>query len=402
MITFKPIIIPGGRRKDGTYPVKIRVTFRGISRRLPTTLVCTDADLTRGKKIKNATILEKANELIARMRATTTDLSPFTLDAWGVDEVVRHIRTRLESESFRLDFFAFADEILADKIPHTSGYYKSALNALARYLGRRTIDINDITRPLLLDFAEFIGGTKAARNLSYLAYIHREARDRYNDEDAGLIRIPRQPFKKLPKAVPMGKGQKALSLESFQAIINIHPANEYEAIALAAFLLSFLCMGANMADLYAQKLPVSGIWSYNRCKTGVYAEVRINAKIDTFVGLLQDGGGSPWWLPALHRYGTSYTATACVNRRLRTIAEREGMEPFTFYAARKSWATFARRLGIEKATIDDALAHTGGYRMADIYAEKNYYLCWEANEKVQSLFKWPDKYRTKKEDIDGK
>ena len=27
MITFKPIVISSNRRKDGTYPVKIRVTF---------------------------------------------------------------------------------------------------------------------------------------------------------------------------------------------------------------------------------------------------------------------------------------------------------------------------------------------------------------------------------------
>lgn len=33
MITFKPIVIPGNRRKDGTYPVKIRVTFKGKTRR---------------------------------------------------------------------------------------------------------------------------------------------------------------------------------------------------------------------------------------------------------------------------------------------------------------------------------------------------------------------------------
>lgn len=37
MITFKPIVIPGNRRKDGTYPVKIRVTFKGKSRRLAVT-----------------------------------------------------------------------------------------------------------------------------------------------------------------------------------------------------------------------------------------------------------------------------------------------------------------------------------------------------------------------------
>lgn len=400
MITYKPIIIPGGRRRDGTWPVKIRITFKGVSRRLPTTLVCTDADITRGGKIKNATVLEKANELITRMRATTTDLSPFTLDVWDVDQVVEHIRGRLSAQDFRLDFFSYADEVISGKIQHTKAYYQTALNALEKYIGRRTLDVNAITRKMLLGFAEEIGEVRAARHLAKLAYIHRCAREQYNDEDAGVIRIPRQPFQNLPKIKPQGKGQKALTAEVFQQIIDTEPANEWERIALAAFFLSFCTAGANMADLYAQKKPVGEVWCYRRAKTGVYVETALHPVIDTFLNCLQDVRTSPWWLPALHRYGSADTATHNVNKWLKEIADRLGLEKFTFYAARKTWATQARRLGIEKATIDDALAHIGSFKMADIYAEKNWDLTQDANEKVIALFMW-DKNRTIMQDTAG-
>lgn len=401
MITYKPIIIPGGRRKDGIWPVKIRVTFKGVSRRIPTTLACTDADLTRSGKIKNAAILERAGELIARMREATADLSPFTLEAWSVDEVVAHIRAALSADSFRLDFFAYGRELIAGKIPHTRAYYQTALNALADYLGRDTLDINSITRGMLVSFAESVGETKAARHLAKLAFIHRSARDQFNDEDAGAIRIPRQPFQNLPKVRPQGKGQKALQPSELQALIDCTPANEWEALALAAFLLSFCTMGANLADLYAEKGPISGVWCYKRRKTGVYNEVAVNARIAGLAGQLQDGPAG-WWLPALHRYGTADTATHNINKWLAQIAARLGLPSFRFYAARKTWATTARRLGIEKATIDDALAHAGDYRMADIYAEKNWTLTAAANERVQAEFSWPDNYATKTEDTDGK
>ena len=401
MITYKPIIIPGGRRKDGIWPVKIRVTFKGVSRRIPTTLACTDADLTRSGKIKNAAILERAGELIARMREATADLSPFTLEAWSVDEVVAHIRAALSADSFRLDFFAYGRELIAGKIPHTRAYYQTALNALADYLGRDTLDINSITRGMLVSFAESVGETKAARHLAKLAFIHRSARDQFNDEDAGAIRIPRQPFQNLPKVRPQGKGQKALQPQELQALIDCTPANEWEALALAAFLLSFCTMGANLADLYAEKGPISGVWCYKRRKTGVYNEVAVNARIAGLAGQLQDGPAG-WWLPALHRYGTADTATHNINKWLAQIAARLGLPSFRFYAARKTWATTARRLGIEKATIDDALAHAGDYRMADIYAEKNWTLTAAANERVQAEFSWPDNYATKTEDTDGK
>lgn len=402
MITYKPIIIPGGRRKDGIWPVKIRVTFKGVSRRIPTTLACTDADLTRSGKIKNAAILERAGKLIARMREATADLSPFTLEAWSVDEVVAHIRAALSADSFRLDFFAYGRELIAGKIPHTRAYYQTALNALADYLGRDTLDINSITRGMLVSFAESVGETKAARHLAKLAFIHRSARDQFNDEDAGAIRIPRQPFQNFPKVRPQGKGQKALQPQELQALIDCAPANEWEALALAAFLLSFCTMGANLADLYAEKGPISGVWCYKRRKTGVYNEVAVNARIAGLAGQLQDGPAG-WWLPALHRYGTADTATHNINKWLAQIAARLGLPSFRFYAARKTWATTARRLGIEKATIDDALAHAGDYRMADIYAEKNWALTAAANERVQAEFRWPpDNYATKTEDTDGK
>ena len=112
-ITFKPICIASNRRRDGTYPVRIRVTFKGVSRRLATNLVAVPADLTRSLHIKNPNILNKAQALIRQMQATTADLSPFTTDTWDVDRVVRHIRSTLYAENFRLDFFSvFSSSIM--------------------------------------------------------------------------------------------------------------------------------------------------------------------------------------------------------------------------------------------------------------------------------------------------
>ena len=117
MITFKPIVIPGNRRKDGTYPVKIRVTFRGKTRRLATTLVARQTDLSRSLHIKSPDILNRANELIKEMRAAVSDLSPFVIEGWDVDRVVAHIRTKLREENFALDFFAWSDSYLSRKSP---------------------------------------------------------------------------------------------------------------------------------------------------------------------------------------------------------------------------------------------------------------------------------------------
>lgn len=411
MITYKPIIIQGGRRRDGTWPVKIRVTFKGVTRRLPTTLVCTDADLTRSGKIKNATVLEKAGELITRMRDACADLSPFTIDAWTVDDVVAHIREQMLGETFQLDFIAFGREFIKRKAEGTRAGYTTALNAFARFLGRDSIDINDISRSLLVSFQEWadsqprifynyrkgtykktekatIPGGNSGRWLSRLAHIFQAAKERYNDEDAGVILIPRSPFSTIPRKRVLHQGQKALPVETIQRIIDARPDVPQERIALASFVVSLGTMGANLADLYGGIPPERPFWRYNRSKTKerridrAEVVVRVEPEIEGFIAVLQDGPGLRWWKSAR-------IADTQVNKYLRQWAEREGIPPFTFYAARHSFATLARRDGVEKATVDEALGHIGDYEIADIYAERNWFLSWEANRKVLDLFSWP-------------
>jgi integrase len=415
MITFKAIIIPGNKRKDGTYPVNIRVTFKGKVRRLATTLVCTPGDLTRTLKIKNATILNKSDALIARMRDAVKDLSPFDLETQDVDWVVRHIKDSLSQEDFHLDFFAWADTYVLTKAETTRRAYTCALNALERYLGKRSIDINDISRSLLLEFMDKVDGEKkmhynvktgqveeskadkipkgaSTRHLAKLEHLFNAAKEKYNDEDSGRILIPRSPFSKITKVYPVSNGQSNLGQELMQRIISCQVDNEVMRTALDLFIVSFGLMGANMADLYYAK-PVQEEWVYNRQKTSSRradrAEMRvaIPEQLKPYLERLKGKGG--WWLNRLHEFASSKDfATARVNRCLKKWCEDNEVEVFTFYAARHTFASLARKEGVDKSTIDDCLGHKGSFQVADIYAEKAWGLMQEANRKVLELFTW--------------
>ena len=415
MITFKAIIIPGNRRKDGTYPVNIRVTFKGKTRRLATTLVCTPGDLTRTLKIKNATILNKSDALIARMRDAVKDISPFDLESQDVDWVVRHIKDSLTREEFHLDFFEWADRYVMTKAETTRRAYTCALNTFERFLGKRSIDINDISRPLLLDFMEMVDGEKkmhynfktgqfveskvdkipkgaSTRHLAKLEHLFNAAKDKYNDEDSGRILIPRSPFSKIVKVYPVSQGQSNLGQDLMQRIISSQVDNAVMRTALDLFIVSFGLMGANMADLYHAK-PVKEEWVYNRQKTASRradrAEMRVSipAQLKPYLERLKGAGG--WWLNGLREFASDKDkATARVNRCLKDWCEENGVEVFTFYAARHSWASLARKQGVDKSTIDDCLGHKGSFQVADIYAEKAWELCREANRKVLELFTW--------------
>lgn len=415
MITFKAIIIPGNRRKDGTYPVNIRVTFKGKTRRLATTLVCTPGDLTRTLKIKNATILNKSDALIARMRDSVKDLSPFDLETQDVDWVVRHIKDSLTQEDFHLDFFEWSDRYILTKAETTRRAYSCALNTLERFLGKRSLDINDISRSLLLEFMEMVDNeprmhydvktgqripskankiprAASTRHLAKLEHLFNAAKEKYNDEDSGRILIPRSPFSKITKVYPVSNGQSNLGQDLMQRIISSQVDNDVMRTALDMFIVSFGLMGANMADLYFAK-PVQEEWVYNRQKTSSRradrAEMRVAIpdQLKPYLERLKGKGG--WWLNRLHEFASSKDfATARVNRCLKKWCEDNEVEVFTFYAARHTWASLARKEGVDKSTIDDCLGHKGSFQVADIYAEKAWGLIREANRKVLELFTW--------------
>lgn len=418
MPTFTPCVFAHQRRKDGTYNVKIKIYHNYGQRYLATSLWARPADLTRSLKIKSPEILSKCGELVARMQAALSDVNPFDLKAASVEWVCEHIRASMQADTFRLDFFAFADSWITCKAPTTRRNYEGALRSLERYLGKRELDVNDITRRLILDYMEATdaenklqwshskgrlvettkpkGGGTASRHVMKLAHIFDAARARYNDEDTGRIVIPRDPFSRIEYHLPPSEGQKNLGADLMQRIIDAQTDDALERTALDAFVLSFALMGANFADLYNAVPPRGNVWRYNRQKTRsrradraemvVYIPACVYARLRRLVGQME---GAAWWLPELRALDADKSvASQKVNRGLASWCRKNGVERFTFYAARHTWATLARKAGVEKALVDECLCHVGDYELTDIYAERDWDLINGANDKVLALFSW--------------
>lgn len=417
MLTIAPVVFSHHRRKDGTYNVKIRVTWKGVNKYIATNLWCSKDDLTRSLKIKTPAIVDAAARLVKELRDSVSDLSPALMENLTADDIVRRMKTHRKAESFQLDFFTYGSDFAAKKSKSTAHAYTMALGALERFVGRRSLDVNDITKALLLDFIKAVDEApkmhynvqaktwdesglakqphgQSYRHIAKLAAIYNAARDEFNDEDAGLLLIPRNPFKgvkvEAPKTV---KAQNALPVEMIQRIIDAERAEGDKSIktALATFLLSFGTMGANLADLYEARPFKGGTWVYYRMKTRERREDRAEIHIDIqpevcrYVAHLQ--GDKRWWLGGLHDLNPKADQiTARINRALRRWCAREGVEPFTFYAARHSWATIARsKAKIDKATVDESLDHVGDYQLADIYLEKDWSIINKANTEVLAL-----------------
>ena len=417
MIIFKPTVWAHHKRRDGSYPVSIRVTFNHGRKYIKTTISVTAEDMTRSLKIKNPAIVAQCNALCDRLRSEAAQINPFELEGKDVDWGVARITRAMQMQDFRLDFFQWADTYIQTKTEGNRPKYETALRAFERFLGKRAIDINDITHQMLTEFAESCdNGPKLAYSarkgivttskprtgpispqyLSRLSHVFDAAKDKYNDEDGGAVVIPRSPFRKLNMTPPKPTtGQKPLPVEVIQAMIDDTDCSDAVRRSLDVFLVGFALMGANIADLWEAAPPKGRWWAYNRRKTrnrradGAFIRCAIPREIGPFLAHLGAGTSATLWLPELHDCGKDPSvAGQTINRGLKTWCDKRRLEPFTFYACRHTWATLARKIGVEKATVDEGLGHVGDFRITDIYAERDWDRIAEANRKVLSLFRW--------------
>lgn len=410
MATFKTEIRRHQQRADGSYNVKLRITHKRRSRWIPTNIDVTAADLTaRGDKIKTQAVLDKCEDLLRRVRGDLARLSPFALEEMDVEQVAEWIRREERGEGWRLDFFAWGRECVAGMKEGARGYYTRALNALARYLGRDTLDINELRAKDIRAFGAYldtepkvgtntpkkVGGVSRAY-IAALSRLHSLARNRYNDADAERQLIPRNPFDGYrPAPAPRVRGgQSSLGIEGIQALIDARPEDRRERQAVALFLISFCLMGANLADLYDAP-PVKGdVWVYRRRKVadrkGADAEIRVRVPdcVRPLLAEFPDTTGRRWlglWAWSASRDA----ATQKVNIYLRRWQKRAGMRDFTYYAARHSWATISHgRAGFNRDSIDEAMGHNGNLDLADIYIEKDWDMLNRINAGTLALFDW--------------
>lgn len=418
-IKMRPAVYANHRRKDGSYPVKIVVYFNRKERKLPTNIVCYPQHLTRELHIKkNSDPMFLALDQIRLWQEACQDLTAFDLDYRDIEFVVNHIKSKMAKEHFRLDFFQFAAEYLAPMKDNTRATYVQAVNAFSRYLNKTEIDVNLITKTMVAEFMEYIEneplmywnkstkelvatkvqkGNRAQgpRHVMKLSRIFEAAKKKYNDEDAERILIPRSPFKNHDLRTAAPQGQKALPVDVIQRLILAKTESSLIRGSIDAAVVSFALMGANLADLYEGQEPVGDTWVYQRKKTrdrrADKAEMRVDIPrcIAPFVARLRGDGRSGVWLGKLQQMCPNPAhITSTVNKGLKYWCEQEEIEIFTFYALRKSWATLARREGVEKALVDECLAHVGDYDLTDIYAERPWEKINEANRKVLELFQW--------------
>lgn len=401
--------MPAQQRADKTYNIKVRITHAGTVRYVATQWYVKPSDLNSKGEIKNRYYIDKCEDLLNQYR-TELGFIGVRANYMTADELVEQLNlTQKRAKPFALDFVAYTraymEKLMAQGKDGTARNYRSAINSLVSFAGCDQIDISQITTKFLQrwidNLANPIGKNAKSRNRAPGLYVqtlkamHNRAKKEFNDEDSGYVPICGSPFLRieLPRIIPPRK--RALTLEEIRAIINYKPPTEFidsavrATLARDAFLLSFMLVGMNAADLYNATDFDGERITYQRTKTKdrradrAEISIKVEPEVMALLKKYRDPKGERIF-KFYKRYANVNNLNHALNKGLKIIGENLGIEDLEFYAARHSWATIAvNEVGIDKYTVHEALNHVDpAMRVTDMYIKKSWKNIDIANRKV--------------------
>ena len=400
MATFKAVILKGNVhiRKDGMTNVKIRITHnRGIAY-ISTDLYVIADSFRNGWVTKGKDKAYLNNKIADKLSYYQKEYLKLELGTEMVS--ANNIKERITRSYERIDFYEFADSVISElerdgKTGTADRWHKPAVSALKKF--HPNLSMSDIDLQFLKDFERFLSGSGVGSGInnymrSFRA-IFNKAREYYNDEDSGLIRIPQYPFAryKIPKANLKRSVDSSLTPEELKMFINYKPKRETEQYAKDISLLMFYLIGINAKDLFYMKKPVDGRICYDRFKTGREYSIKLEPEAIEIINKYP--GRDEYLINAHEKFVDHMNFLKSINHELHGEPKRGipgilnelGIKKHvTSNWFRHTWATIARNdCRIDKDDVALCLGHEDSdNRVTDIYIKYDYSIIDESNRKV--------------------
>lgn len=420
MATFKVCVFKHQKREDDLYPVSIRVSWKRQSAYIKTAYRVTKKQIKAGEKtfeLKDPFILRELNNLIADFEDIKVKKIGRKIEDYSAKELAEYFVKQTLARGGEIDFVEFGRNHASTLKTNYAHLLNATINALIDFTGKEAIMFDEITfRFLQLFEAHLKTQRKVVRKnqfdksievtqepvsdltlrnyMSNIRTLFNAAMMQYNDEEKEDIVIKHYPFRKY-KIKPLQETKKRnLSVEQIKAIYKLadEDLTERGVIARDVFIMSFMLVGTNMIDFYemtADCISTDRI-TYNRTKTAdrrmddAKISIKIEPEAKALIGKYRAKQGKKAFIFS-ERYATSSAFVANVNKGLRVIADRLGLDiPLSTYYARHSWATIARNdCRISKDDVHLALNHVDEKtKITDIYIARDWSIIDDANRKV--------------------
>jgi hypothetical protein len=396
MITLKMVIRPDRPKKDGTWPVNLRISYQRKTTYLSTPYFVTKSQINKEFEIKDKFLQLQVDDDLNRARREVSS-SFEKLSSMSVSQIADHFSAFLYSKKKSgIDFFEFAKthiEKMEANNQASRGNYGISVRKIRAFVRKDEIDFDDITLTFLESFDEWlkltgVGARGRSLYLSNFRAIYNAATKAYNNEDEDIILLPKNPFKRFTFPTEPAPANRALSIDQLRAFIGYEPTRETVQFGQEIFLLSFFLVGMNSVDLYELPKISHGRVTYRRAKTrGVRADgaeisIKIEPEAEVIIAKYADKEKERAF-NFHYRYSTAAGFNSAINEYLKVIGKAIGVEDLDFYAARHTWATlFVNECGGSESEAAFCLNHVSEHKVTAGYIKKNYSRIDRANRRV--------------------
>jgi site-specific recombinase XerD len=377
MKTFIVLALDTRRAKtDGTYPILLRIIHHGKPSAITTGIYIKEKDWdSKARCIKSS---YKGTESVARLnnqlqkkKTEATDIvmkleEKKTLNGLTVVE----LKELIEKKPQELSFFTYAETIIAElkkanKIGNARTY-QCSLDALKNYRAQRDLSFYELTRSLLEKFeTENLAKGNSVNGIS--VYL-RTIRAIYNRAiKAGIVDQESYPFRNFE--IKSEKTRKrAISHSAIQRIEKFEPVlGDSLFNCRNYFLISFYLRGISFTDLARLTMGsiADGRINYSRQKEHNPYSIKITPAIQKILDWYIKGKRKEDFIFPIMSKGTPAQqykrvewARKRFNKKLKKLAEKcEIDENLTSYVSRHSFASRAKNMGIDVASISELMGH---------------------------------------------
>lgn len=379
MITTK--IISDARRCNA---VRIRITNNRRKAEVTTDMYLSPLDLDLALSPNPPKRLQRQANVLAYWQKQLDDLKMEIYQEGGrymdVGEIKERVAEKLFGEvrmSKECRFgFLYRDFAERRRRAATTTNYNIALATLRRFAPDiESTPITKLDYRFLRRYIERLQsqGYSPGTVSTYLTCIHAVIREAIRNEV-----LERDPFMKLDKLPRSPKHKRSLSVEALRELFSCQPRLRSTRMSLDFFRLSFMLIGINAVDLLSLTNIVDGRINYERHKTRKQYSIKVEPEaleiIDRYKSVKRGQ-----LLTFADRWQCRQTACGAVAAALRRVSGRNDL---TLYWARHTWATIAYSIGIPKDVISQALGHSFGVAVTDVYIDYDNEKVDEANRRV--------------------
>lgn len=379
-------------KKDGTYPVKLRVFYNLVQKLYKTGIDCSVKDFntaTESKKVKQEYIelRTRLQAIEIKAKSVISELSSFD---W--QEFENRLFHQVEEEKDVISYYNdYEQQLLVDSKILTAENYRVSRKSIQNFMKNlgyksESLHFSMITVDFLKEYEKWM--LKNGKSLTTVGIYLRPLRALLNLAKEHKVYDPEHyPFGKRRYIIPSGKNiKKALSKDDLRKLFEIKTESPYKNKARDFWFFSYNCNGVNIRDIAELKFKniQDGKVIFKRTKTAntnranqKLIVVFINEFMQNVIDRYSNTDKSPenFVFPILNngmskekQVSSARGFTRFINQHIKELANEAGVSSsISTYWARHSFTTMAIRNGHSMEALQEALGHT------DMKTTQNYW-----------------------------